>query len=277
MRIFTPVTLILLLLLLLLLVLLPSPYMTEPGLQPIQQKPNKPAERMLHHGIEFFPAVLAGFIAVFISYAGPMLLIVKAAQAAHLTPEQMASWIWAISIGAGLIGAFLSWKHKMPIIFAWSTPGAALLVTALVTLPYPQAIAAYFFSALLMYLIGVTGIFERLMLLIPKSLCGAMLAGILLRFAIDIFAAAQNSSNGSSILVGILFIAYLVFKRLSNRYAIVLCLITGIFLWQCFDLGVLTTLNFASSSANSLQTAQALPLLNIETSLHSLQSQQRLN
>lgn len=182
-----------------------------------------------------FPAVLAGFIAVLISYAGPMLLILQAGQAARLSQAQMASWVWAISIGAGACSVWLSWRHKIPVICAWNTPGAALLVSALATVPYNQAIGAYLFAAAAMWLVGVSGVFERLMAVIPKSLCAAMLAGILFKFGVEVFAGARSTVTGAPLLVATMFIGYLFFKRSSARYAIVLTLLLGIAL--CLGLG----------------------------------------
>ncbi|MEO9385280.1 benzoate/H(+) symporter BenE family transporter, partial [Chromobacterium phragmitis] len=63
-------------------------------------------------------------------YSGPFLIIVHAAQSAGLSEPQLASWVWAVSIGSGVAGAWLSWRWKAPVITAWSTPGAALLLTA---------------------------------------------------------------------------------------------------------------------------------------------------
>ena len=190
---------------------------------------------------DLFPALLAGLIAVLISYAGPLLLVLQAAQSARLTPLQVASWVWAISIGAGVCSAWLSWRHKIPVICAWNTPGAALLVTGLATLPYAQAIGAYLMAAALLLLIGLTGVFERLMAVIPKSLCAAMLAGILLRFAVDVVAAARSGISSAPWLVGAMFMGYLVFKPRSARYAIVLTLLLGIALWQLLGWGEAST------------------------------------
>jgi benzoate membrane transport protein len=188
-------------------------------------------------GLDLFPAVLAGLIAVLISYAGPLLLVLQAAQAAHLTAAQTASWVWAISIGAGLCGIAMSWRSKMPVICAWNTPGAGLLAAGLVTVPYNQAIGAYLVAAALMLLVGLTGLFERLMAVIPKSLCAAMLAGILLRFGVDVFKAAQSTVSGAPALVGVMFGGYLVFKRSSARYAIPLTLLLGMALWLALGWG----------------------------------------
>ncbi|WP_294765876.1 benzoate/H(+) symporter BenE family transporter [uncultured Rhodoferax sp.] len=195
------------------------------------------AARLWPQLADLFPAVLAGVIATLISYAGPMLIVLQAGQAGHLTPAQLSSWVWAISIGAGLCGLWMSWRTRMPIICAWNTPGAALLVGALATLPYDQAIGAYLLAALAMWLVGVTGVFERLLAVVPKSLCAAMLAGILLRFGLQVFSVAGGSDPSAAWLVGSMFGAYLLFKRQSARYAVVLTLLTGVTLWQLLGWG----------------------------------------
>ena len=190
---------------------------------------------------DIFPAVLAGLIAVLISYAGPFLLVLQAGQAAQLSPAQLNSWIWAISMGAGVCCIWLSWRTKMPVICAWNSPGAALLVGALATLPYNQAMGAYVVAAAIMWLVGATGFFERLVMIIPKSLCAAMLAGILLRFGMNVFAATEQGLPGAAALVGVMFVSYLVFKRYSARYAIVLTLFTGIALWLTLGWGAMAS------------------------------------
>ena len=91
-------------------------------------------------------AMVAGILAVLISFAGPIVIVFQAGQLAHLTTAQMSSWIWAISLGSGITGLGLSWFYKTPIVTAWSTPGAALLVTMLPNYPYEQAIGAYIFA-----------------------------------------------------------------------------------------------------------------------------------
>lgn len=208
---------------------------------------------------DLFPAVLAGLIAVLISYAGPLLLVLQAAQAGHLSQAQMASWVWAISIGAGVCSMWMSWRHKLPVVCAWNTPGAALLVSAIATAPYHQVIGAYLFAAALIWLIGVSGIFERLMALIPKSLCAAMLAGILLRFGIAVFAGAQSQIEGAPLLVAAMFTAYLLFKRSSARYAIVLSLFFGVLVWRTLGWGEVSHAPGALSMASS-SLALTMPL-----------------
>ncbi|KRD48074.1 benzoate transporter [Acidovorax sp. Root275] len=200
---------------------------------------------------DLFPAVVAGLVAVLISYAGPLLLVLQAAQAGHLTAAQVTSWVWAISIGAGACGLWMSWRQRVPVVCAWNTPGAALLASALVALPYSQVIGAYLVAAAALLLIGWTGIFDRLMARIPRSLCAAMLAGILLRFGVDAFGAARSTVEGAPWLVGAMFAGYLLFKQRSARYAIALTLLLGVALWQWLGWGQVAAQPAASALGTS--------------------------
>ncbi|WP_291468092.1 benzoate/H(+) symporter BenE family transporter [Acidovorax sp.] len=204
---------------------------------------------------DLFPAVVAGLVAVLISYAGPLLLVLQAAQAGHLTAAQVTSWVWAISMGAGVCGVWMSWRQRVPVACAWNTPGAALLASALVALPYSQVVGAYLLAAAALLLVGWTGVFDRLMAHIPRSLCAAMLAGILLRFGVDAFGAARSTVEGAPWLVGAMFAGYLLFKQRSARYAIALTLLLGVALWQGLGWG-----QAAVPAANTSTSAWGLAL-----------------
>ncbi|WP_416758116.1 benzoate/H(+) symporter BenE family transporter [Pseudomonas sp. BNK-6] len=168
-------------------------------------------------------AVIAGLIAVIISYAGPLIIVFQAAREAHLPSDQVSSWIWAISIGSGLTGLLLSWRLKVPVITAWSTPGAALLVSMLPTVSLPQAISAYIVASLIIAVVGLSGAFDKLMSRLPKAIAAAMLAGILFRFGADLF----TSVTVQPALVLAMIAAYLLGKRFSPRYAILAVLLVG--------------------------------------------------
>jgi benzoate membrane transport protein len=169
-------------------------------------------------------AWVAGFLAVLISYAGPLVIVFQAARVAHLTTELTSSWIWAISIGSGITGLVLSWRLKTPIITAWSTPGAALLVVMLPTMPLAQAIGAYIVSAAAITAIGLSGAFDKLIARIPKGIAAAMLAGILLPFGTGVF----KSIDASPLMVLSMALTFLVLKRVLPRYAIAGVMVVGI-------------------------------------------------
>lgn len=168
-------------------------------------------------------AVAAGFMAVLVSYAGPLAIFYQAAQAAQMSNAMFASWVWGISIGAGAAGIFLSWKLRIPVITAWSAPGTALLISLFPAMSIGEAVGAYLSAAAILLLIGVSGQFDRLMAAIPRGVASGMMAGILLPFGLNAF-----KSIGSLPLLSCgMIAAYLVFKRLLPRYCIVLLLATG--------------------------------------------------
>ncbi|WP_213876494.1 benzoate/H(+) symporter BenE family transporter [Pseudomonas sp. dw_358] len=168
-------------------------------------------------------AIIAGFIAMMTGYTSSLVLMFQAGKNAGLSAEQISSWIWALSIGMAICNIGLSLRYRMPITVAWSTPGAALLITSLAGVPYPEAIGAYITCSLLVLICGLTGSFERLVKRLPGSLAAALLAGILFKIGIEIFVAAQHRTG----LVLGMFLSYLVLKRLSPRYAVFGALLVG--------------------------------------------------
>lgn len=168
-------------------------------------------------------ATVAGLLAVLISYAGPLVIIFQAAQNANLSTDIISSWIWAISLGSGITGLFLSWKLKAPVIIAWSTPGAALLLGVLPTIPISEAVGSYIIAAVIITLIGLSGAFDGLVQRIPKGIAAAMLAGILLKFGTEVFISIKSMP----VLVLIMLLTYFFVKRVLPRYAVLAVLVVG--------------------------------------------------
>ncbi|SHL96064.1 MULTISPECIES: benzoate/H(+) symporter BenE family transporter [Sphingobium] len=170
----------------------------------------------------WIPAIIAGIIATTISYAGPLVIIFQAAQG--LEPALVASWIWAISIGSGILGIVLSWRWRVPIVIAWSAPGSALLVTMLPQTDFATAIGAYIVANLAVLLVGLSGAFDRLMQRLPAAITAAMLAGILFRFVIDMIGAVPSAP----LMLIAMIAAFFAGRVLAPRYAVVAVLVTGV-------------------------------------------------
>lgn len=170
-----------------------------------------------------FPAVLAGFVAVLVGYASSATIIWQAAAAAGASAQQIAGWMTALGIGMGVSTLALSWWYKAPVLTAWSTPGAALLATSLQGVSLAETIGVFIFANALILLCGVTGVFARLMKLIPHSLAAAMLAGVLLRFGLQAF----SNLEGHILLCGSMLAAWVIAKAFAPRYAIVATLLVG--------------------------------------------------
>lgn len=182
-------------------------------------------------------AVVAGFIAMMTGCTSSLVLMFQAGQAAGLTGAQISSWIWALFVGMAVCSIGLSLRYRTPITVAWSTPGAALLITSLGGVAYPEAIGAFITCAVLVIICGVTGSFDRLVKKLPASLAAALLAGILFKIGSEIFVAAQHRT---ALVLG-MFFTYLLIKRVSPRYAVLAALLVGTALS-----GVLGLLDFSS-------------------------------
>ena len=171
-----------------------------------------------------FPTVLAGFVAVLVGYASSAAIIWQAALAAGATTGQIAGWMTALGLAMGVSTLALTLWYRAPVLTAWSTPGAALLVTGLQGVSIQDAIGVFIVANALIVLCGITGLFARLMKIIPHSLASAMLAGILLRFGLQAF----NSLNSELILCGSMLVAWLVLKVIAPRYAVIAAMLVGI-------------------------------------------------
>ncbi|KXO09230.1 Benzoate transport protein [Moritella sp. JT01] len=165
-----------------------------------------------------------GFIASLIGFTSSIALIYQAASNLGADIVMISSWVFALGLGMGLSSIGLSIYYRTPLLIAWSTPGAALLITSTQGFSINEAVAAFIFSACLITLSGISGLFEKLMNRVPLQIASAMLAGILLSFGIDVF----NVMNESPLLVGLMFITYLVCKSLIPRFAMLAILIVGI-------------------------------------------------
>ncbi len=179
-------------------------------------------ERLLRD--QSLSAVAAGFVTVLVGFASSAAIVFQAAQALGATPAQTASWMWALGIGMGLTCISLSLRWKMPVVTAWSTPGAAVLVTSAAGVPMDEAVAGFLVSAALIAVAGFSGLFERMLGRIPLSLASAMLAGVLLRFGIDAFTSIQ----AQPVLVLSMLATWLLTRRVWPRYAIIATLLAGI-------------------------------------------------
>lgn len=170
------------------------------------------------------PAFTAALIAVLVGVTSSVAVVFAAASAAGATARQAGSWIGALCIGKGISSIVLSRRYKTPILLAWSTPGAALLATGLNGVSMREAIGAFLVSGTLLFITGITGIFDRVIERIPLSLASALLCGVLAHFAVDAFASAKTQP----MLVVSMFAAYIVSRRLLPKFSALIVLAVGI-------------------------------------------------
>lgn len=169
-------------------------------------------------------AVAAGFVTVLVGFTSSVVIVFQAAQSLGATPAQISSWMWALGLGMGLTCIGLSLRYRVPVVTAWSTPGAAMLIASAAGLPMSDAVGAFLLSALLIAVAGFSGVFERMIGRIPMALASGMLGGVLLRFGLEAFAVMKTSLG-----LGLtMFAVYVMARRWSPRYAVILTLVAGI-------------------------------------------------
>ena len=209
-------------------------------------------------------AILAGFVTVLVGFTSSAALVFQAGHALGATAAQMASWMWALGIGMGITCIVLSLRYRMPVVTAWSTPGAAMLITSAAGVPMAEAIGAFIVCALLMALSGFSGWFERALKRIPLSLASGMLAGVLLRFGLDVFVSLQHALA----MVLSMCVVYLLGRRFLPRYAVILALAVGTVVaaaqgelhFERFELAIATPVWIEPSFSLSAMVGIALPL-----------------
>ncbi len=176
-----------------------------------------------------FSAIIAGFVTVLVGFTSSAVIVFQAAHALGATQEEIGSWMCALGLGMGATCILLSLRYRVPVVTAWSTPGAAMLVAGTAGASMAQTVGAFLVSAALIVLVGFTGAFERAIKKIPTSIAAGMLAGVLLRFGLDVFVALKTQF----VLVFAMFCAYLLLRRLLLRYAVVGALALGLIIAAC--------------------------------------------
>ena len=200
---------------------------------------SKPSNKLIQ---DFsIPAVFAGFITFLIGISVSSVLVIQAAQLLGASTAQISSWFWALGLSIGLSGLILSWKFKYPVATSWSTAGLALIIATGSGYSLNEAVAAFMICGIITAVLGFFGAFERILSFIPQSLTSAMLAGVLLKFGIDVFAKLETHWG----FIFTLLATYIVLKKALPRYCIVITVIVGFVICPLFMQFEIPPLNFS--------------------------------
>jgi benzoate membrane transport protein len=167
--------------------------------------------------------ISAALVAALVGYGSTIALVLAAAAAVGAGPDEAASWVLALCWAKGIGSAVLSWQSRVPVVLAWSTPGAALIAaTTGVTLP--EAVGAFLLSGALLVLTGTVRPLGRAVAALPDGIAAGMLAGVLLPFALGL-AGTVAAAPGLVLPV----IAVFAIVRLSNpSFAVLAALAVGL-------------------------------------------------
>ncbi len=153
----------------------------------------------------WFSLISSTLAAVVVGFASTILVIMEAARNVGATPSQQASWAAALCFGMAISSFILSWRYRMPMITAWSTPGAVLIATSGSGISYQNALGAFVVAGLLMVVAGLIKPLEKAIEKIPAPIAAAMLAGVLLRYTLGVPGAALAMPLAVLPLVAVFF------------------------------------------------------------------------
>ncbi|MFN3282334.1 MAG: benzoate/H(+) symporter BenE family transporter [Tabrizicola sp.] len=184
--------------------------------------------------------ISAATVAALVGYASSVAILLSAALALGATPAQTASWLLAICVGKAIGSAFLSWRARVPLVLAWSTPGAAL-IAATSGISFAEGVGAFVVAGLLIAATGLIRPLGALVARIPDGIAAAMLAGVLLPFCLKGATAAQGLPALVLPMVGV----FLVVRLWNPAFAVLAAFATGILLALATG-SDLTTLHLAA-------------------------------
>lgn len=130
--------------------------------------------------------------------------------------DEAASGLLAVTVAMGIASIVLAVSTRMPVTVAWSTPGAALLVsTGVVDGGWPAAVGAFLVAGALVVLTGLVPWLGRAIAAIPTSIAQAMLAGVLLQLCLGIVTGLA----ANPLAVAPVVVVWIVALRLAPRFA----------------------------------------------------------
>ncbi|WP_345469580.1 benzoate/H(+) symporter BenE family transporter [Glutamicibacter ectropisis] len=176
-------------------------------------------------------AVMAGFITTMVGFIASFAVVLAGLFQVGATPTQAASGLLALTVCVGVCTMVLSWRHRMPISVAWSTPGAAMLASlAPGSFTFAQAIGAFIVSGVLIILTGLLPGLHKLLTKIPVPIAQGMLAGVLVPLCIKPFTSLGTITFPA---LGILLV-FLIGLRVLPKFAVALSMLTavGFGLWH---------------------------------------------
>ena len=168
--------------------------------------------------------ISAGLTAVTVGYSSSVVIIIDVARKAGASDDMVISWLFALGLGMGITCILFSWLSKLPVVTAWSTPGAAFLLTSIGNYRLSEAIGAFVICAMLSLVTAQSRSLLKQISRIPPAISSALLAGILLPICLAIFSDVNDAPH----LVALFLAIYLIGSRLFPRYLMLLLLVMSV-------------------------------------------------
>jgi benzoate membrane transport protein len=157
----------------------------------IERPAGRPAKLMSDFGVLY---ASNGFIGWLFSVTAPVAIILTVGSNGGLSESEIASWIFGVFFINGLITIAFCWRYREPLAFFWTIPGTVLVGQSLTHLSFAEVVGAYYATGVLMLVLGLTGWVKRAMALVPLGIVMGMVAGVFLRFGLDLVHAVFNDT-----------------------------------------------------------------------------------
>ena len=168
--------------------------------------------------------VISATVAALVGIAGALAVVLSAAAAVGATPDETTSWVTMLFLSMGLTSGWLSWRHKVPVITAWSTPGAAVIAATAGAVRMDAAVGAFLLTGVLLVATALIGPLDRAVRRIPIPVAAGMLAGVLVRFCLGLVEATA----AAPLLVAPLVALFLLARLWSPAWAMALVIAAGV-------------------------------------------------
>lgn len=173
--------------------------------------------------------ITSGIVSTIFGCTGPALVVIDTATKAGYTTSDIVTWLFGIYFFGGLLGLVLSLYYKLPISGAFSIPGAAMLATCLVGVPFNEAAGAFIMAGVIVLIFGVSGLIGKVMNWLPLPIIMAMIAGAMIKFGTGIIGsvvvrdAATGALNTNALIVGgAALIGFFIIPKFTKKISPVL-------------------------------------------------------
>jgi benzoate membrane transport protein len=192
------------------------------------ERPVKPRARLSQILADLNGTSIAnGLIGFIFAATGPFAVILSVGTRGGLTSAELASWVFGVFFVNGLISLVMSWRYQTPLAFGWTIPGTVLVGPALQHLPFTAVLGAFYATSLLILLLGLSGFVKRLMSLLPMPIVMGMVAGVFLRFGLDVVRALDRDAAIAAPMVIVFFLCSAIVSLGRRLPPVIAALLVG--------------------------------------------------
>jgi benzoate membrane transport protein len=188
-----------------------------PAAEHLIERPTRPLHgprRLLRDAGPVYAA--NGLIGLVFAATGPVAVILAVGTEGGLSEEELASWIFGAFFLNGLLTVVACWLYRQPLAFFWTIPGTVLVGPALTHLSWPEVVGAFLVTGALVLVLGLTGWVRRAMAVVPMPIVMAMVAGVFLRFGLDL-VRSLHEDVGIAAPMAVTFLLLSALPRLGSK------------------------------------------------------------